>query len=219
MTVLPMFPLGTVLLPSAVLPLHVFEDRYRVLVRHCLDGEGRFGVVLIERGSEVGGGDVRTNVGTMAHILEVAHFDDGRYALAAVGRERITVTRWLDDNPYPRAEVAVWEDPAAEPEVEGRLAEATTTLRRLLARLVEAGEAVAPATSELADDLVLATYQAAVLAPLGPADKQALLAAPTPAARVMLLTTLLDAELDAVERLIELGPPPSGLHDDPDDER
>ena len=59
MAVLPMFPLGTVLLPGAVLPLHVFEPRYRQLVQDCLAGEPEFGVVLIERGSEVGGGDQR----------------------------------------------------------------------------------------------------------------------------------------------------------------
>src|SRR4051812_26706984 len=56
---LPMFPLGTVLFPHAVLPLHVFEPRYRALVETCLHSDGRFGVVLIERGYEVGGGDAR----------------------------------------------------------------------------------------------------------------------------------------------------------------
>ena len=69
---MPMFPLGTVLFPYAVLPLHVFEPRYRVMTRRCLDGDREFGVVLIERGSEVGGGDVRFGVGTIARIVQVA---------------------------------------------------------------------------------------------------------------------------------------------------
>ena len=106
-----MFPLGTVLLPSLLLPLHVFEPRYRTLVDDCVAGDGEFGVVLIERGSEVGGGDVRTDVGTVARILEVERFDDGRFAVAAVGTRRIRVERWLDDDPYPRAEVHDWPDP------------------------------------------------------------------------------------------------------------
>jgi len=59
-----MFPLGTVLLPRAHLPLHIFEERYRALARDCLAGDRSFGVVLIERGQEVGGGDVRFSVGT-----------------------------------------------------------------------------------------------------------------------------------------------------------
>ena len=69
-----MFPLGGVLLPGAVLPLHVFEPRYRQLVVDCLaddDGDPEFGVTLIERGSEVGGGDQRTDVGVVARMVRV----------------------------------------------------------------------------------------------------------------------------------------------------
>ena len=68
-----MFPLGTVLFPYATLPLHVFEPRYRVLVHDCLASDApEFGVVLIERGSEVGGGDVRFRTGTVARLVEAA---------------------------------------------------------------------------------------------------------------------------------------------------
>src|SRR5262249_51200285 len=106
----PMFPLGSVLFPTLYLPLHVFEERYRLMVHHCLDGDRRFGVVLIERGHEVGGGDVRTMVGTMAQILEAAETPDGRWAVGAVGTHRVRVHRWLDDSPYPRADVEEWPD-------------------------------------------------------------------------------------------------------------
>src|SRR5438270_10838595 len=82
---LPMFPLGTVLLPFAHLPLHIFEPRYRALVKDCLAGDGEFGVVLIERGHEVGGGDVRFGVGTVAHIVQTAELPDGR-GLVRAGR-------------------------------------------------------------------------------------------------------------------------------------
>ena len=61
---LPMFPLGTVLFPHALLPLRVFEPRYRTMTAHVMRGDAEFGVVLIERGSEVGGGDIRFDVGT-----------------------------------------------------------------------------------------------------------------------------------------------------------
>src|SRR5581483_10007082 len=99
-TVLPMFPLGTVLFPYLVLPLHVFEPRYRAMTRACLDGGGEFGTVLIERGHEVGGGDTRFAVGTVARIVEAAEFDYGRWALVTVGTRRITVEEWLPDDPY-----------------------------------------------------------------------------------------------------------------------
>ena len=108
---LPMFPLGTVLFPHAVLPLHIFEARYRELTETCLRGDGRFGVVLIERGNEVGGGDSRFAVGTVARIVEAARTPDGRYLLATVGTERFRVQKWLDDDPFPRAEIDVIDEP------------------------------------------------------------------------------------------------------------
>src|SRR3954453_12623991 len=115
MTELPMFPLGTVLFPSLFLPLHVFEPRYRELTRRCLEADREFGVALIERGSEVGGDDVRTAVGTVARILEATELDDGRWVLGTVGIRRIRVVRWLEDDPFPRAEAEDWEDAPALP--------------------------------------------------------------------------------------------------------
>src|SRR5829696_5584015 len=100
-----MFPLGTVLLPGAYLPLHVFEPRYRALVRDCLEGDGEFGVALIERGQEVGGGDSRFDVACVARIVEAGEMPDGRWALGTVGVRRARVEAWLPDDPYPRAEV------------------------------------------------------------------------------------------------------------------
>ena len=92
MAVMPMFPLGSVLLPNGVLSLHVFEPRYRALVTDCVAAEHHeFGVVLIDRGSEVGGGDVRRQVGTVARMVQVAEVDDGRFAVIAVGVARIRV--------------------------------------------------------------------------------------------------------------------------------
>jgi Lon protease-like protein len=188
---LPMFPLGTVLLPSAVLPLHVFEPRYRALVRDCLAGERELGVVLIERGSEVGGGDVRSDVGTVAHIVEAQELPDGRWALITVGARRLRVQTWLPDAPYPLADVVDWPDPAPGPDHEELAALALARLRRVLALAAEAGEGTAPATVELSDDLVLAVQQAAAVAPLGPFDRQRLLAAPAPEDRARLLDELL----------------------------
>src|SRR2546430_9614094 len=75
---LPMFPLGNVLFPHAQLPLHVFEPRYRALAETCLAGDGEFGVVLIDRGSEVGGGDTRFSIGTFARIVASGRVPDDR---------------------------------------------------------------------------------------------------------------------------------------------
>jgi Lon protease-like protein len=199
----PMFPLGSVLVPGMILPLHVFEPRYRALVRDCTAGDGEFGVVLIERGSEVGGGDARTDIGTMARIVQADELPDGRFAVGAVGMRRIRVTAWLADEPYPRAEVADWPDedrngdPAGEravalPAATGALVEEVDgLLRRVGALRTELGEPAPPLDFTLAEDPLIAGYQATALAPLGPLDKQALLAASS-----------VHARLDDVRRLL-----------------
>jgi Lon protease-like protein len=174
-TELPMFPLGTVLFPTMAMPLHVFEPRYRVLVRRCLDGDAELGVVLITRGSEVGGGDVRCNVGTRARILQAVELEDGRWILGLVGVERIRVHRWLPDDPYPLAEVRPFPgEPAGQWASEQR-DDLERVLRRMLALKAELGVRSAPATVVLDPDPELAAWQAAVLAPLGPFDAQRVL--------------------------------------------
>lgn len=191
-----MFPLGSVLVPGMPLPLHVFEPRYRQLMADCLAGTPEFGVTLIERGSEVGGGDVRTDVGTVARIVEAGMLEDGRWVLTALGTRRIRVVRWLGDEPYPRAEV---EDlPDDDPDDPEPLGELLAQLRRVLALRAELGEPAAPATVELADDPVTATWQAAAVAGIGPLDLQRLLVAPGHAARRALLA---DALADQEELL------------------
>lgn len=103
-----MFPLGTVLFPKQLLPLQVFEPRYRAMIADVSTGargiaQGVFGVTLIERGSEVGGGDTRASYGCLAHIVQTDELPDGRIAVVASGGARIEVVEWLADDPYPRA--------------------------------------------------------------------------------------------------------------------
>ena len=192
-----MFPLGTVLVPGMVLPLHVFEPRYRQLVHDCRQ-TGEFGVTLIERGSEVGGGEVRTGIGTVARIVRAEELADGRFVLGTVGVRRIRVERWLDDDPYPRAEVADWPDVAPTGgEPPGRALQAL--LRRAAALRAELGEPAPPLDLELVDDPITAVYQAVVLSGAGAADRQALLATPTVEARAARLDGLLHEQIGVLE--------------------
>ena len=193
-----MFPLGTVLLPFAHLPLHIFEPRYRALVKDCLAGDGEFGVVLIERGHEVGGGDVRFGVGTIARIVQTAELPDGRWLLDAVGTDRIRVTEWLPDDPYPQAMVETLADEptgdslAAEAEAAERRTTVERLLRQVLALQVELGFPAPSAVRSLDEDPVAAAYEAALLAPIGAMDSQKILEAPSTVARLALLETVLE---------------------------
>ena len=112
---LPMFPLSAVLFPHASMPLHVFEPRYRAMMHDCLAGDARFGIVLIERGSEVGGSDQRSALGTRGVITGAAELPDGRWVLEVQGEALIQVEEWLPDDPYPVALVrAATSVPGAE---------------------------------------------------------------------------------------------------------
>lgn len=194
-TAMAMFPLESVLFPSAVLPLHVFEPRYRALTRHCLAGDGCFGVTLIERGSEVGGGDIRGWWGTRARIAEAQELPDGRWVVVAVGVNRIRVTRWLPDEPFPRAESEDVVEPSPGPKAAAARSRAEQLLRRALALKSELGEPAPPATTDLSPDHGEASFQIAALAPVGPADAYRVLQSPGPDQRLDLLSDLLSEEL------------------------
>lgn len=100
-----MFPLGMVVFPHQVVGLCVFEARYHRMLRDVQEDQ-RFGTCLIERGSEVGGSDERTSIGTLMHIVASQPLADGQTLLMVEGLECFTVQRWLDDSPYPRAQVS-----------------------------------------------------------------------------------------------------------------
>jgi uncharacterized protein len=210
---LPMFPLGTVLFPHAVLPLHVFEPRYRALMEHCLDADRRFGVVLIERGSEVGGGDQRASVGTQGVITRAAELPDGRWVLEVTGELPLVIEEWLPDDPYPVALVSDHGRDGADGE-DGDLGEAdlpalclqaTQRIRRARAVLSEHGGASAlPPELQLdgGGDTEVASWQLCAAAPLSTYDAQKLLAAGSVASRLTRLMQLMaELELD-LERML-----------------
>jgi len=197
----PMFPLGTVLFPNAPLPLHVFEPRYRALTETCLRGDGKFGVVLIERGREVGGGDSRFSVGTVARIVEAARTPDGRYLLATEGVERLRVRRWLSDDPFPRAEIEVLPEPKrAAPGASEQRDAVERLLTRVLALSGELGDRAPSVDAPVLDaDPVRASFEAAARAPIGPLDAQRLLELDDPSHRLEQLGAMLQEAAEVLQ--------------------
>jgi len=170
-----MFPLGSVLLPYTPLVLRVFEPRYLTMMGRLLDVEDpEFGVVLIERGLEAGGGDERSSIGTMARILQIEAGAADLYVVA-VGGERISVDRWGEDDPHPVAEVSrmaplVWDDALAPLH-----REAEQIVRRLATLAAVLDEARWDPGTDLSDDPVESSWQLAAIAPLGEYDRFRLL--------------------------------------------
>ncbi|AQT78517.1 ATP-dependent protease [Mycolicibacterium litorale] len=203
MPVQPMFPLQSALLPGELLPLRIFEPRYSQLVRDCLAmADPAFGVVLITRGREVGGGDTRSDVGVLAHITEHVDQGEGRYELRALVGERIRVAEWLPDDPYPRAVIEAWPDEPGPPVTTERIGDVIDRILALLERIVGArGAQLRPdalaVEPEIADDPCRHIYALASRIPMGQADRHAVLAAPT-------LTERVDVLIDAIETVTAL---------------
>ena len=197
---LPMFPLSAVLFPHASMPLHVFEPRYRELMRDCLAADARFGIVLIERGSEVGGGDERSTLGTRAVITKAVELPDGRWVLEVEGEALIAVDEWLPDDPYPVALVRE-APPRPGPGDAGPLVGAAgQRVRRARALLAEQGGAPPLAPELVLDgggDADVASWQLCAAAPVNAYDAQRLLTADGAPERLRLLVELMeDLELD-----------------------
>ena len=152
---LPIFPLGSVLMPTQLLPLHIFEPRYRELMRQLTEAGARreLGVVLIERGHEVGGGDQRVGTGTLARLVAAEQLPDGRWLALFAGTERFRVVEWLPDDPFPQAQVEDLPEPEWDPADERRPGRAprSWSARRWPWRPSSARPA-RPAGFELADD-------------------------------------------------------------------
>lgn len=190
MAALPMFPLGSVLFPHTPLLLRVFEPRYLTMIGRLLDQDHpQFGVVLIERGHEVGGGDRRSSIGTTARLASVSADADVLH-IVAVGTDRFAVEQWAEDQPYPSADVAPLPELRWNDALTPLRTEAEAIVRRVLARV----EGPWDPETELSDDPIAAAWQLAAIAPLGEYDRHALLRATTVGA---LLRQVIDLTLEA----------------------
>lgn len=197
-----MFPLGTVLFPHTPLAVRIFEQRYLIMLGRVLDeDEPSFGVVLIERGSEAGGGDQRFSVGTIARILQVDP-RAGDLHVIAVGGARVIVDKWLEDDPYPAASVTPLPELEWAEDLAPLHAQAEQIVRRVLARAAEFSDVRWDPNVELSDDPVESAWQLAAIAPLGQLDQLRLLGASTLGG---LLRDIIDLTLDA-EVLFTTGP-------------
>ena len=174
--VTPMFPLGTVLFPHMQLPLRIFEPRYLKLLGDLLedDVEPEFGVVLIERGQEVGGESEKFGFGTIARINQVSA-NEQFYFIETVGTKRFKVNDWVSEEPYPQADIdwlpeLEWDDNLYPSRVH-----VEKQVRKLLSFASEFTELRFAPDSELSEDPLAAAWQMASMLPMGQLDQMDLL--------------------------------------------
>jgi Lon protease-like protein len=162
---IPLFPLHTVLCPGIVLPLHIFEERYRAMTRHCLDTGEPFGVVLIRDGREVGTEGVSTlaGVGAFAEIREAGRYPDGRYDLLAAATGRFVIESVdTQREPYLVAEVTPLDDEVGDEPRAERLA--ATAIRRFV-RYLDLMRARDGESAEALDDVPRSSGRAGRIEP------------------------------------------------------
>jgi Lon protease-like protein len=192
-----------VLLPTQLLRLHIFEPRYRELMGQLTEpgANPELGVVLIERGHEVGGGDQRVDTGTVGRLVEAGLLPDGRWVAAFGGIDRFRVVEWLPDDPYPQAWIEELPDDEWDPADDAGLAATEQVVREAVALAAELAEAAMPAGFALSDDPNLRTWQLCAVAPLGPLDRQRLLESSRAARLVILAEQAADARTTLAFRL------------------
>ncbi|HTW05631.1 MAG TPA: LON peptidase substrate-binding domain-containing protein [Streptosporangiaceae bacterium] len=195
---LPLFPLGTVLYPGLLLPLHIFEDRYRQLVRDLRAGPEprRFGVIAIREGRETGvdGVSALYQIGCTATVRRTTERDDGRFDLVTIGTDRFRLASMDRSLPYLQGEVEILPEETGDP---GAAARAVDAVQRAFLGYIEALTArgmTQVSVPELPDDPLPLSYlvAASIIADLP--DRQALLAEPDALARLTAERSLLVRE-------------------------
>jgi Lon protease-like protein len=197
---LALFPLGaTVLFPGAQISLHIFEERYRLMISRCIALKEQFGIVLIREGEEVGGPAEPYDVGTVAQITRAIRSADGQLYIAVEGRSRFRIESIVQQAPYLVAMIHPLEEPVLpEHEIQA------TELRELYDRYrgsIAAATGVVPALDDLPDDPLAMSYQLSALIQVPHLSKQQLLEAD--------LELRLEALITAISDELRMLPPPS----------
>jgi uncharacterized protein len=198
---MPLFPLGTVLFPGLVLPLHIFEERYRQLVGDLLDGpEPRdFGVIAIRKGRETGvdGVSALHEIGCTARLREVMRHDDGRFEVVTVGTQRFRLLELDHSRPYLRGEIELLTEETGDEAAAALAAQAVQAVQRAFREYLDAlatEGAAQISVPDLPDEPVLLSYLVAASMIVDLSDRQALLAEPDAAGRLAAERTLLAKE-------------------------
>jgi Lon protease-like protein len=178
-----LFPLNTVLFPGMRMPLHIFEERYRIMIRECIEEDAPFGVLLIKAGGEAGSGAVPHDVGTTARILQVEYLEDGRMNIFTMGQERFRIVAINTTQPYLRGEVTILDQEPATDSAYAALPRARQLFDDYLKTYLALGDQWTRGIY-LPDDPAEAADYIAARMDIGPDAKQELLAQLDPEARL-----------------------------------
>jgi Lon protease-like protein len=208
-TELPLFPLGSVLFPGVVLPLHIFEHRYRQLVRDLAAlPEGtprRFGVIAIKDGHEVGRDTVTAlyDTGCTAEIDSIVEYEDGRYDITTTGVHRFRLREFDGEGPYPQGVVELMDE-VAGPEAEMLAPGLANLFRKYQDALAKVRGVTITEIPDLPDDPTVLSYLIGAATVLDVYEKQRLLGIETTAERLRAEAKLLRRETGLLKHIPSL---------------
>lgn len=199
---LPLFPLNVVLFPHMSLPLHVFEPRYQLMIRECLEEGHSFGVVAIREGEETGPATPH-DIGTLAKIVRIDRLDDGRMNLLVMGASRFEIIRTATDRPYLRGEVRIIPEAGDDPEETAAVTESAASAFRQYSNLLRELVDQQPEAYEPPMEPELLSYLIAAALNLQVPEKQALLALRRTDERLALEIRLMRKEITLLKQMLE----------------
>jgi len=203
---LALFPLGTVLFPGMALPLHIFEERYKLMIRECIRDSRPFGVVLIRSGSEVGGGAAIHEIGTTAHITQVENLSDGRMNINTLGYSRFRVHSTHQQKPYMTGIIEEFPLQQTEhPRAKLLGKKIMPMLKNYLNIFATLGN-VQMEIDELPDEPITLAFLTAIILRMPMPDKQKLLDVPDLPSLLRVEHKMLSRETQILRMLVDNGP-------------
>jgi Lon protease-like protein len=199
---IPLFPLPLVMFPDVVVPLHIFEDRYKFMVNRCIDESSAFGIVLFPPGTSSESESTIQRIGVTARIVQFERVEDGRLNIMAAGVTRFRILQFTADKPCWTANVEFFDDePESDEELQESLADVVRLYRdvhRLASQLrgVDAGEIQIP------DSPVSLSYLVSYILDIAPAAKQELLEMTSTTGRLKSLAVHMDGTIQRVNAQI-----------------
>ena len=204
---LPLFPLNTVLYPSMALPLHIFEERYKLMINNCLAQDKPFGVVLIYSGTEIGGPAIPHPVGTVARIANWEWLPDGRMNILTAGDRRFRIVDFAKPElPYLEGLIEYWDDEPSEYQgLPALIDEVEHTFIDYLTLIMSLSDQALPISQlQLPNDPSMLSYHVASNLQIEMNERQELLEEPSAVARLKRELTLLRREGSFLQRLVSL---------------
>jgi Lon protease-like protein len=201
---IPLFPLpNLVTFPNVVVPLHIFEDRYKLMINSCIDNDEVFGLVMLRAGAEEEREDTIHRVGVTVRVVDVERLDEGRLNILTEGESRFRIFRFTQQTPYWKASVNLLDDTESATPPESLYDEVAGLYRKVLELGTRLGIADSPEVT-LPESPTELSYMVSYVLDIDAEEKQKLLEMTSASERLRVLVQHLTDAITKLEQQIAL---------------